>query len=143
MASLLLNVPQKCTKSALFSYKVYRDGQLVGTTAKDQTSYAETVAADGTHVYQVSVCYTIGESQLSNEATVLTAIHYADGTQTMVRSGRGEIIIDNGDGKTIKVYATDGKEVYSGQGQRHLPIAMSSGQYIVTVDGQPVNIIVR
>lgn len=124
-------------------YKVYRDGQLVGTTAKDQTSYAETVAADGTHVYQVSVCYTIGESQLSNEATVLTAIHFADGTQTMVRSVRGGIIIDNGDGKTIKVYAPDGKEVYSGQGQRHLPIAMSSGQYIVTVDGQPVNIIVR
>ena len=124
-------------------YKVYRDGQLVGTTPKEQTTYSETVAEDGTHVYQVSVCYTIGESQLSNEATVLTAIHFADGSQTLVRSERGEIVVDHAEGKAIMVYTPDGKEVFAGKGQHHLSIPVASRQHIVTVDGRPVNILVR
>ena len=124
-------------------YKVYRDGQCVATTAKDQTSYTDTVAEDGTHVYQVSVCYTIGESQLSNEAAVLTAIQFVDGSQTLIRSEHGQIVIDHAEGKAITVYTPDGKEVYAGQGRRHLSIPTAAGQYIVTVGGQPVNLIVR
>ena len=124
-------------------YKVYRDGQCVATTAKDQTTYTDTVAEDGTHVYQVSVCYTIGESQLSNEAAVLTAIQFVDGSQTLIRSEHGQIVIDHAEGKAITVYTPDGKEVYAGQGRRHLSIPTAAGQYVVTVGGQPVNLIVR
>ena len=101
------------------------------------------MAEDGTHVYQVSVCYTIGESQLSNEAAVLTAIQFVDGSQTLIRSEHGQIVIDHAEGKAITVYTPDGKEVYAGQGRRHLSIPTAAGQYIVTVGGQPVNLIVR
>ena len=124
-------------------YKVYRDGQCVATTAKDQTTYTDTVAEDGTHVYQVSVCYTIGESQLSNEAAVLTAIQFVDGSQTLIRSEHGQIVIDHAEGKAITVYTPDGKEIFAGQGRRHLSLPAAAGQYIVTVGGQPVNLIVR
>ena len=124
-------------------YKIYRDGELVGTTTKDVTSYQETVAEDGNHVYQVSASYTVGESLLSNEAFVLTAIHVANGTQTVLRSEPGHVILDNAEGKIVRIYTPDGKETYKGKGLRHMSIPTPSGLWVVDIDGQSVSVLVR
>lgn len=74
-------------------YNIYRDGELIATVGADATSFTDTNAGAGNHTYNVSVVYTVGESGLSNNASITNAI--------------SNIVVE--DGKVVRIYSVDGK----------------------------------
>lgn len=66
------------------NYNIYRDKQLIATVAAQATTYIDTTAPEGNHVYNVTAVYSEGESALSNDASIIsTGINEvrADGTE--------------------------------------------------------------
>lgn len=66
------------------NYNIYRDKQLIATVAAPATTYIDTTAPEGNHVYNVTAVYSEGESALSNDASIIsTGINEvcADGTE--------------------------------------------------------------
>jgi hypothetical protein len=55
--------PADATSSAVFGYRVYRDGTLIATP--DGTSYADELSAPGNHTYQVAALNARGEGPSS------------------------------------------------------------------------------
>lgn len=54
-------------------YDIYRDGKKLAHVDGDVNKYTDTTAADGkSHTYYVVVCYTAGQSALSNPADITT-----------------------------------------------------------------------
>lgn len=122
-------------------YNVYRDGQLVGHTA--DTTFTDCNVADGEHVYQVSVVYSVGESLLSEETQVACAIRLADGTVTTVAPGQGCIMVRGAQGHAVSIFTPDGRRVATAEGSALTRVPVSTGVYIVKVGRQTVNISVR
>lgn len=60
----------------LNGYNVYRDGELVAFVDDDATSFVDSSANDGNHVYNITAVFEEGESGFSNDAEVcvVTAI---------------------------------------------------------------------
>ncbi len=52
------------------SYKIYRNGEAVGTTEAGATTYADNDLTAGLYRYEVTAVYTGGESRKSNEAEI-------------------------------------------------------------------------
>lgn len=124
-------------------YNVYRDGQLVATVGADATSYTDAKGNDGS-VYQVSVVYSVGESALSNKASVLsTAITSvsADGLQVYAVDGR--ICVRHAQGKRVTVYHLSGQQVLDVRGESDVECAVRPDVYLVHVGGQVVKVIVK
>lgn len=124
-------------------YNVYRDGQLVAKVGADATSYTDAGGNDGS-VYQVSVVYSVGESALSNKASVLpTAITSvsADGLQVYAADGR--ILVRHAQGKHIAIYRLSGQQVLDVQGKSDVDCAVRPGIYLVHADSKVVKVIVK
>ncbi len=66
-------VPATAPKEALEikGYNIYRDGERIATSAVEE--YVDATPGDGTHVYNVTTAYHIGESPFSNDALVSTS----------------------------------------------------------------------
>ena len=122
------------------SYHIYRDGQLIGNT-KD-THFTD-VAEAGNHIYQVSVVYTVGESLLSQEASVITAITDVDGGITTIKTQPGVILVRGAEGKQVEVFTLDGRRIAATTGRSLTTIAVNTGVYVVKVGNQTVNITVK
>lgn len=123
-------------------YNVYRDGELVGNTAA--TSFTEHNVPSGAHVYQVSVVYTVGESLLSHEAQVVTAIRQPDGTMTTISAQPGAIVVRGAEGLPVSVFTLDGRCVASADGAAQMVLPVPTGVYLVKVGSQTAtNIAVR
>ena len=58
----------------LLSYRIYRDGALIGTSA--ETSYPDPALANGNYTYYVSALYTSGESPASNTISLDVEVTY-------------------------------------------------------------------
>lgn len=70
----------------LSGYGIYRDGKLVDTVDGTETTYTDNIADGGSHVYQVSAIYTIGESKLSDVA-VISGIKSVSGKANVLANG--------------------------------------------------------
>ncbi len=92
-------------------YGIYRDSVLIDTVPANATTYSDNGLNEGTHKYQVSVIYTLGESKLSNVAAVTTAINS---------------IITEAD-KTNNIYTIDGRLV---RRNAHSAEGLPAGVYI-------------
>ena len=124
------------------SYNIYRDGELVGNT-KD-THFSDLTSEAGTHVYQVSVVYTVGESLLSQEASVATLITNNHSPLTTITSQPGAIVIRGAQGKQISVYTLDGRRIDVQRSTSNVQrIRVSAGVYAVKVDNQTVTLTVK
>lgn len=82
------------------AYRVYRDGRLAATV--NEPSYTD--AEGGSHTYQVSAVYAVGESQLSAPASVTTGIRAVEAGKAKVQSYYSV------DGKQLKA-PTDGLNI--------------------------------
>lgn len=125
-------------------YNVYRDGQLLATVPSGSTAYTDAGAGSGDHDYVVTVVYADGESAASNVCHVVsTGIGDATVGQVSVCGGKGVIRIAGAEGRTVRVYATDGRLVATAEGQQSMTIAVTAGQYLVSVGGKTDNVIVK
>ena len=103
----------------LSGYNIYRDGELIQSLVAEP-SYTDTAAAAGSHVYQVTAVYNLGESAAAAaEVVVTTAV-----------SG----IMANGSAYAAGAYTLDGKRIST----------LQRGINIVrTKDGQTRKLVVK
>ena len=98
---------------------------------------------NGEHVYQVSVVYSVGESLLSKEAQVTSAIRLADGTVTTITAGQGCIMVRGAEGHAVSIFTADGRRVAIAEGAALTRVPVASGVYVVKAGMQTVTISVR
>ena len=112
-------------------YNIYRDGELVANVGAGVTAYTDDVAADGQHSYYVTVVYAEGESDLSNEAKVVTAIDAINSGVLYVGSADGSIIVRNAEAP-VSVYTVGGALVGNASGAQ-VAMPVKNGVYLVKV----------
>lgn len=123
-------------------YNVYRDGECIATLSAAATSYTD-AAGSGSGVYHVSVIYAVGESALSNGASVGTAgIGTLDGQGVAVVAADGRISVSHADGRKVTVSRVDGAEVAVFSGRDRVECAVASGVYLVRVGSKTYKITV-
>ncbi len=133
------------TDLELKGYNVYRD--LKPLDAAGVTSYKDSDADEGTHVYHVTAVYNYGESALSNAVEV--EIVENGGVSSVSDSGitisvnGNTIVVRNASGKSIRVYGADGRLVNIAVGEEETAIKILSGSYIVTAGDKVAKVIVR
>lgn len=83
-------------------YKIYRDGVVIDSVGKEQTTYVDKSATNGNHNYNVSIIYKQGESRLSNTVNLYTTVGITD--------------INASEQKYVKdIYTIDGRRLSSPQ----------------------------
>lgn len=82
----------------LEGYRIYRDGQLLGTATSDAKAFSDANPVDGNHRYQLTAVYNLGESAAATvDATIITGITALPAT----------------DEETQQVYGIDGRRQQS------------------------------
>ena len=123
-------------------YNIYRDGKFIANVDENATSFIDSDVENNKHSYQVTVVYTVGESDYSNMA-VLSSVNDICKDDVVVRAENRCIRIFNAEGKDVKVYTYDGKIVSSGKGTSDMSIYVAGGSYIVSIDDFKIKIIVK
>lgn len=143
LAFMLDDVTYQAASLVIEGYRIYRDGSFIGSTKDGTTSFVDANVPSGEHVYQVSVVYTVGESLLSHEASVVTAITAVQNTAVKICSVVGGVFVSNAQTKSVSIYTLDGKLIYTGIGSHEQTISLHSGQYLVRVGDTVAKIQVR
>jgi len=67
---ITFDIAPETDRFQIAGYNIYRDGQQLNLEPIQETSYNDTEAEPGTHIYNVTAVYTRGESRLSEDAPV-------------------------------------------------------------------------
>ncbi len=122
-------------------FNIYRDGAIINDANVDTPNYIDTGAEPGDHTYTVTTVYNLGESELSNEASILvSAINAAKAGIFKVSSLSGNIIIEGAAGCLATVSATDGKVMFNGILKDKTIVSVPTGVYIVKIADKAVKI---
>jgi len=122
-------------------FNIYRDGARINDANVDTPNYIDTGAEPGDHTYTVTTVYNLGESELSNEASILvSAINAAKAGIFKVSSLSGNIIIEGAAGCLATVSATDGKVMFNGILKDKTIVSVPTGVYIVKIADKAVKI---
>lgn len=127
------------TEVNLTGYNVYRDGEVVATLGKDQTSYTDDASANG-NSYFVTAVYSEGESNGSDTYTndAATAINELNASNVngalKVRTGKGILNVLSANGN-VTVFTAQGQRVAELNGDK--AISLPAGLYLVG-DGKSV-----
>ena len=118
---------------SLQGYNVYRDNSMVSSVAKEATSYTDTKSANDVK-FGVSAVYDLGESDCV-EIGGFNGIATDVVTGVSVRVIDGGVRVDGAQGKTIMVFAVDGKQVAAQhKASASETVKLQPGAYIITVD---------
>ena len=90
----------------------------------------------------MTVIYDEGESKMSNSVSAVTSLNDNVKAETIVRTIPGHIVVSNTIGQDIVIFATNGKQVFSGRGQQNLLIPMMRNAYVVKVGNKAYNVLV-
>lgn len=126
----------------IIGFNIYRDGQNIGTVDAQTTIFKDNTADKGNHNYTVTVIYDEGESKMSNSVSAVTSLNDNVKAETIVRTIPGHIVVSNTIGQDIVIFATNGKQVFSGRGQQNLLIPMMRNAYVVKVGNKAYNVLV-
>ncbi len=93
------------SSDSIIAYNIYRDGELIGSVNGNIVSYIDSKAAEGSHVYNVTVVYLsedgeTNESGFSNDATVVVT-----GINEVKADSNGYYNVYTIDGKTLMIGA--------------------------------------
>ncbi len=126
----------------LTGYNVYCDGVKLNTepvTANTFTHADADMSAD--HVYHVTAVYNRGESEAASVTVKKSGLAdiVAAGVKVSVEGKR--IIVTGAEGMAVAIVATDGKTLYSAEG--NASVDMLSGIYLVRVNRTTTKVVVR
>lgn len=132
------------TTLSLQGYNIYRDGVKIAGPVS-MPVHADADATEGSHSYQVSVVWSVGESMLSAplEINVTSGVAQMEGGQTRVHCLDGRIVIEGASGMSVAIYSADGKMNYKGKGESRTAVAVQKGIYTVVVDGKSYKVVVN
>lgn len=130
-------IPASERLSALSGYRVYRNGEFIGTTSADVLSYIDTNVENGEeYSYAVTALYG-SEEGAPAFATVFvdfSGIVESEQSSVCVDAGKGSIHAE-GYASLLRVFAIDGMQVFTGDLEGVLEIPVAPGVYIVTTGG--------
>lgn len=126
----------------LLGYNVYRDGAKVNDAPVAETSFLDTEAGKGSHIYHVTAVYNRGESEVSEPASIgVTAIDGVNADVLSVRTQDREIIVTGAAESKVVVVNTQGQVVATSVGD--LRVAVAPGIYVVTAGADTCKVIVK
>lgn len=128
----------------ILGYNVYRDGVKINEAPVADTSYVDDNLAEGEHKYVVTVVYDLGESQASNEVSViLSGVDGIAAKVAKIATGKNVINIANAEGLAVSVVSVDGRTVYAGKGSNAMNIPVAEGIYVVKAGKKVEKVIVK
>ncbi len=128
----------------LQGYNVYCDNAKVNTDLVKATTFAHPLADSAEHIFYVTAVYDKGESGASNKVSTLTgALDSVDAQGYTISTGIGVIAIANAQGHTLRVYGTDGRTAFAGEGTAMNLVHVPAGVYLVAVDSAVTKVIVK
>ncbi len=129
----------------LLGYNVYRDNMKVNDAIVTETRYAHPLTIDqAEHIYHVTALYDKGESGASNKVSVMTgSIGDVESRGYAISTGDGVIAITNAKGHTLRIYSTDGRTVYVGEGAETTLVRVPAGVYLVVVGATTTKVVVK
>ena len=128
----------------LLGYNVYRDGEKINQSLVADPAYVDAPAEKGTHKYYVTSVYDLGESGLSNVASIQTSSVDEISGGFEIHTGKLSIIVNGADGSRVIVTAADGKVIENTIANSSLSVGVPAvGVYVVMVDNKPYKVIVR
>lgn len=126
----------------IVSYDIYRDGVKVNTAPVTAPSYVDTDADGAAHSYNVVVNYNRGLSPASNTVNVeALGINDAVAGSVRVVVENRQIVVTGADGLSVRLYGTDGRELYTGFGDCRIPAA--AGTYVLGAGTLSTKVVVR
>ncbi len=132
------------TDLTLEGYNIYRNNVKVNAVPVQENGYQD-IVAEGDYTYRVTAVYNAGESIYSNEAKVQVTSSIgetlADASQVSVADG--VITVRNAAGKSVSVYASDGRLLYSGMSAGNVTVAVPAGHYLVRIACNTVKVLVE
>ena len=130
---------------SFMGYNVYRDLQLLTERPIMEQTYVDTAVDALAHTYNVTVVYDLGESRLSNDATVVDSGVKAGAVEGLrVECGNGFMIVTAEAGTRIEIYEASGvlRASFISSGRDYFDL--SSGVYMVVADKRgTMKVIVR
>lgn len=128
----------------LLGYNVYRDGKKINDALVAEPTYVDKTAEKGTHKYYVTSVYDLGESDLSNMASVDASSVDELAYGLDIRTSNLAIIINGADGNNVAVTTVDGKVIENTIANGTLTVGVPTvGVYVVIVDNKPYKVIVK
>lgn len=129
----------------LLGYNIYRDNVKLNDAVVTETRYVHPMAVDATeHIYHVTALYDKGESGASNKVSTVTG--GIDGVESQgytISTGTGVIAIANAQGHALRVFGTDGRTVFAGEGSEMTLVRVPSGVYLVSVGTTTTKVAVK
>lgn len=125
----------------IMGYNVYCDGNLVTESPVTGTSYNyQSDAAASSLSFNVTVVYDEGESLKSNTVSFTSGLQDVKSLDAKVYGQTQSIKAENVAGRTVSIFATDGKLVNSVKAtDNDVVIPASRGIYVVKVDNTAVS----
>ena len=106
--------------------------------------YIDADAEPGNHIYTVTTVYNAGESEMSNEASVLLpALNTVNTGAVRISALNGRIVIEGAAGENATVAAVDGKLLFNGVLEAKTAIDVPAGVFVVSVAGKTVKVNVK
>lgn len=130
------------TELTLEGYNVYRDNELIASNVAE-TSYDDTTADAGEHVYHVTAAWAEGESNYSNPASAVCLGVDAVTTGVRVYTSEGAIVITGAGGLYAEVVVPAGYRVFGRTAGDTERIAVAPGVYFVKIGTHTWRVIVR
>jgi len=135
----------------MWGFNVYRNGEKITPDPIGDYAFIDSeVEPDKDYTYQVSAIYDAGESIYSNPATVRitpsgidTIGSDSDATGVTIRPIIGGVAIANADGLLIRIYTTDGRQLFGITGTGNDSIPLAPGIYVVQAGQTTAKIAVR
>ena len=125
-------------------YNIYRDGEKINDAPVAGAGYIDADAEPGNHIYTVTTVYNAGESEMSNEASVLlSALNTVNTGAVRISALNGRIVIEGAAGENATVAAVDGKLLFNGVLEAKTAIDVPAGVFVVSVAGKTVKVNVK
>ncbi|MDE5785926.1 MAG: hypothetical protein K2H98_05270, partial [Duncaniella sp.] len=128
-------------------YDIYRDGVKINEAPVEECQYLDTNVEDGkTYEYAVVVVYNKGLSAVSD---VISVLYQASGIESIyggvlnITAAKGSIVVTGATGQAVAVYTTDGKTVFTGNGEAKTVIPAQQGVYVVKAGSTVKKVLVK
>ncbi len=127
----------------IVGYNIWKNGERLNETPVAETAYIDAAGVEG-DTYRVSPVYQLGEAVPGEPYIALvTGVENTVSDNLAVYGEEGMIIVKGALGKTIEVFAADGKRLSTVTGLLSNAIAAPQGVYIVKVGENRVKVIVK
>lgn len=129
---------------SMMGYNVYRDREPLTEKPIMEQTFIDTTVDNGKHIYNVTAVYDLGESRLSNDATVdSSGVGRVENLSLRVEAGKGELTVIAEEGMEVDIFDASGLRIASFVSTGRDSFILHPGIYLVSASRGSVKAIVR